>query len=288
MMGEVTSTAQVVIWPGRALYVGELLDNDAHAHHAVQVSVALDGALHLQAAPDPRWLTYRAVITAPDQMHQLRCSGRIAQIYLDPESAAGLALRQQIGESGVTSIGHIDVDALAAALRSAGEEPSASGRLVRVVDEMLGAARPDFARAPVDPRVQETLTTVQSLPGHQCSLAAMAQRVALSPSRLGSLFRRDIGIPFRRYLLWLRLIDAVQALADRANLTEAAHRAGFSDSAHLSRTFRRMFGMPPSLLVSGTAAISDFAAGSPAAPWWMSIPGRGSGGIDPETDVGSY
>jgi len=26
-------------------------------------------------------------------------------------------------------------------------------------------------------------------------------------------------------------------------LTEAAHGAGFSDSSHLSRTFRRMFGI---------------------------------------------
>lgn len=33
-----------------------------------------------------------------------------------------------------------------------------------------------------------------------------------------------------------------------AGLTEAAHRAGFADSAHLSRTFRAMFGVAPSLL----------------------------------------
>ena len=39
-----------------------------------------------------------------------------------------------------------------------------------------------------------------------------------------------------------------------ANLTEAAHLAGFADSAHLSRTFRAMFGVAPSLLFKPSQA----------------------------------
>jgi AraC family transcriptional regulator len=33
-----------------------------------------------------------------------------------------------------------------------------------------------------------------------------------------------------------------------ASLAEAAHASGFADSAHLARTSRRMFGIPPSLM----------------------------------------
>lgn len=33
-----------------------------------------------------------------------------------------------------------------------------------------------------------------------------------------------------------------------SSLTEAAHAAGFADSAHFSRTFRRMFGVAPASL----------------------------------------
>jgi AraC family transcriptional regulator len=91
----------------------------------------------------------------------------------------------------------------------------------------------------------------------------LADEVALSPSRLGTLFRRDTGIPVRRYQLWLRLIDAIEAHSDGTTLTEAAHYAGFSDSAHLSRTFRRMFGMPPSKLRSEHVEIRHPAEGPP-------------------------
>ncbi len=70
--------------------------------------------------------------------------------------------------------------------------------------------------------------------------------MALSSHRFQHVFRASTGVPFRRYLLWLRLIGAVNAAASGASLTDAAYAAGFSDSAHLSRTFRRMFGLAPS------------------------------------------
>ena len=54
----------------------------------------------------------------------------------------------------------------------------------------------------------------------------------------------ETGLPFRTYVLWRRLMKAVEIRAAGESLTEAAHQAGFSDSAHFSRTFLRMFGVP--------------------------------------------
>jgi len=79
-------------------------------------------------------------------------------------------------------------------------------------------------------------------------LAELATAVGLSPSRLAHLFRAQTGLPVRRYLLWLRLGDALQQLAHGVSLTTAAHAAGFADSAHFSRTFRAMLGITPSAL----------------------------------------
>jgi len=50
----------------------------------------------------------------------------------------------------------------------------------------------------------------------------------------------------QRYLLWQRLLIALASTARGVSLTEAAHGAGFADSAHMARTFREAFGLKPS------------------------------------------
>ncbi|NOI74444.1 helix-turn-helix transcriptional regulator [Vibrio coralliilyticus] len=71
----------------------------------------------------------------------------------------------------------------------------------------------------------------------------VAQKLALSESRFLHLFSKELGIPWRPYLLWCRMLCAVRAILNGEPATDAAHMAGFSDSAHLSRTFRKTFGM---------------------------------------------
>ena len=71
----------------------------------------------------------------------------------------------------------------------------------------------------------------------------------LSPSRLRHLFVQETGTIYRGYVLWLRINRAVVAMMEGRNWTAAAHETGFADSAHLSRTFRRMFGISPAMLI---------------------------------------
>jgi len=72
--------------------------------------------------------------------------------------------------------------------------------------------------------------------------------VSLSESHIAHLFRRDVGIPVRQYRLWARMRRALDHVGRGRSLTEAAHAAGFADSAHFCRICRRMFGSAPSRL----------------------------------------
>jgi AraC-like DNA-binding protein len=99
-----------------------------------------------------------------------------------------------------------------------------------------------------DPRIQKIIDYATAHLDEPLSLESASRGIYLSPSRLRHLFVEQTGLAFKTYVLWLRLVRAVQAYSEGGSLTEAAHEAGFSDSAHFSRIFKRTFGLPATTL----------------------------------------
>ncbi|MCW8832588.1 MAG: helix-turn-helix transcriptional regulator, partial [Colwellia sp.] len=103
--------------------------------------------------------------------------------------------------------------------------------------------------AVTDKRIQQLLTQLNQCLQGECIKPSswracdVASQLALSESRFLHLFSKELGVAWRPYLLWRRMMCAIQAIKHNASATEAAHLSGFSDSAHLSRTFRHNFGM---------------------------------------------
>jgi AraC-like DNA-binding protein len=73
------------------------------------------------------------------------------------------------------------------------------------------------------------------------------------------LFKEQVGVPLRRYLLWHRILAAVDRATQGETLTEAAHASGLADSAHLSRAFREIFGLSPSRVLKNSSFIQVIA-----------------------------
>jgi AraC family transcriptional regulator len=99
-----------------------------------------------------------------------------------------------------------------------------------------------------DLRVRKMMAAAAERLDGPISLSDLAGTGGLSASRLSHLFVAQTGLQFRTYILWLRLIRALESIVAGSPLTSAAHEAGFADSAHLSRTFKRMFGTVPTAL----------------------------------------
>ncbi|WP_373487767.1 helix-turn-helix domain-containing protein [Blastomonas sp.] len=78
-------------------------------------------------------------------------------------------------------------------------------------------------------------------------IADVAAAVGLSSSDLSKRFKRHYRLTPKLYRKQLRLALATRTLASGSSVLAAAHESGFSDTAHLSRSFRDQYGIAPSL-----------------------------------------
>jgi AraC-like DNA-binding protein len=166
-------------------------------------------------------------------------------VYIEPECRAGRAAASALfkADEPLTWVKGIELDDLAIDMATAFSRPRRDDRQLtdlgrRVIERLSGRAN---ALEP-DARVQKIMAWAQAQLDNPIGLADAADLVGLSKQRLRHLFVEQTGLPFRTYLLWLRLMKGLEEFAAGASLTDAAHDAGFADSAHFSRTFRRMFG----------------------------------------------
>lgn len=243
---------QLFVWPGRMLYLGRGGDASAHAHHALQLVLAIEGSFELRIGASHAWVERTSVLIGSDVVHEYRQRGpqRIALVYVDPDGAEGRRLRA-ITPSG----GTLDVaDEVARSLR---RDVEATGRggwdrahaerwCTAVLSTLVGAT---VVPAPQHPAVRRALSFLATRVDERTTLADLAAAAGVSPGRLVHVFGAQVGLPIRRYCLWLRVQRAAQLALAGTPLTEAAHAAGFADSAHMTRTFRRMFGLTPSSVV---------------------------------------
>lgn len=77
------------------------------------------------------------------------------------------------------------------------------------------------------------------------NLDVLADQVGVSRDHMSRLFQDAVGLPMRSYLLWRKIHRVTQLFGQGLSLTELAHAAGFTDSAHMCHVFQDVFGAPP-------------------------------------------
>jgi len=244
--GKPFGTGRIIVWRGGSIWIGHVSEETGfHDHHAIQVTLPLSSGEVRFRVPDGDWQAYAAAIVAAHQPHAFRAPGRlVALVFAEPESLEGRRLRERYPD-GVAAIDPGFLAGEAARLAAAFERRASDDDMIacaRAVTARLASIQPPAAR-PLDRRIERALDIVRERLGEAVAMADVADAVHLSPERFRHLFLQETGIRFRPYVLWLRLETAVAAYAAGSSLTEASHAAGFADSAHFSRTFKRMFGV---------------------------------------------
>ncbi len=235
---------RMVFWEGASLWIfgappGERYPKTTvHSHHVIQVTIALRGRVEFESGN--RHLEGQAIAVGPDAPHAFEASegALVAMLFIAPDGQAGRAIAR--GLFAKTQLVSLQLNDF---VQQLGNPRHREADLVAIGRALITQLAGEFAPVASDSRIEKLMPWVAARLEEPVTLGEVAEFVALSPGRTRHLFVQQTGLPFRTWLLWLRLESATKRFAAGASLTEAAHGAGFADSAHLSRTFRRMFGI---------------------------------------------
>ncbi|MEO8671177.1 MAG: AraC family transcriptional regulator [Tahibacter sp.] len=235
-----TTAFHLYVWPQRLLVLAPGYAAGTHRHHAAQIALGLDGPVVYTSAETGEHCA-DLILLPPDIPHAHPAFGPSAVLYLESESRQWARFPGR-GSTGVVAL-PFDPRLRSLARHAAAGDAAAA---LSLVDGLIGPAAESEAHE--DALIAEVCGLVRERLFGPITVEALAKAVRRSPSRLAHRFRDATGVPLRRYVLWCRLRVAAEGAMRGSSLTEAAHQAGFSDSAHLSRTFRATFGIAPSFL----------------------------------------
>jgi AraC family transcriptional regulator len=245
------SVAQYFPWDGGAIFLGTAGAIPAHVHQAIQICFRFEGRIRLRTNDHEPWTDYELAIVPSRQRHALDGS-RIhygATIFVEPETREGRVLAERYLRHGIVDIGRTSVEDVLPLLRAAAVQRRGRAAIVEQARDLVQAltqqAQPS---APSDERIIRAVRYVNEHLSASLTLRQVAGVAFLSPSRFRHLFAEQTGMGLRQYVLWRRFVSVWEHRMNGASLSTAAHAAGFADSAHLTRTSRRIIGMPPSLL----------------------------------------
>jgi AraC-like DNA-binding protein len=249
------SAARWYLWEGGFLVIARARGFvGSHAHHAIQIVIALDGKLAI-AGKQGDWRECAGMIIQPDVVHLFNCNGALgAMLFVDPESSEGRWMRTSLNRE-ITIVPDTRLISSIAELRKFTEQPFESMEIGELIRHCVNALSPGPSpKRQLDARVTTVLNAIRASNDLHISLADAANKAFLSPSRFAHLFKQQLGLPFSRYMLWRKMTRAMVAIGSGQTIADAAHAADFADSAHLTRTFYQMVGMAPSALMRGEFA----------------------------------
>jgi len=221
-------------------------DPGFHTHHAIQLTLSFAGSLSLTSGRET--ISGKQIAVATDTLHRFAADGLLGFIFVEPESREGRALTEMLAGRPMAEVDDPSFAQAAEPLRDAFDAPLTTAEMLAIAESAVARLAGEAEVALPDERVRRVIAQAMMHPDLSLDGAAAGAGVYLSPDRLRHLFVEQTGLAFKTYMLWQRLFRALEVYAGGASLTEAAHDAGFSDSAHFSRVFKRFFGLPATTL----------------------------------------
>jgi len=241
---------RLILWQDLNIFWGCVPRNiSEHQHPIYQLVVGVNKPFQMKDAQG-EWLDIKAVLIPPNVTHECNAEGElIFSISVDSETliAENFSLPElHLGEPYLLS-DELLLKLDCQKVRKLIESECFDDLKLHVLSFLKCEFQGNNAQPLIDDRIVKVKDYIQSNINSRLSSKELMKVANLSESRLLHLFKAQIGIPVRNYILWHRTRIAFNAINKGENLTQSAYIAGFSDQAHLTRTFIKAIGVPPSL-----------------------------------------
>ena len=238
------TTNLVHIEKGFGWFLGNFDNNQKHKHYAIQLAVPLTNPIKI-AFNQVELLTEQPVLIKSNVEHTLSSKHDHLLILFNPIASTGHFWNNLIQDSFAEIDLHPTKKFKQLALNRLKAKVTATAfqKLLNEEIKVYDCFCKDFTHA-TDPRIDAVINYLNQHFQQVISLEEISNFCNLSPSRFLHLFKEKTGLTYRRAQLWIRLMHALPLLGEH-NFTQIAHQAGFSDSAHFSRTFKENFGFSP-------------------------------------------
>lgn len=237
---------------GIGVYAGRVAETKIHTHHATEIVYSLNGSYKIADVDDVE-KEYNLSLIPNDIKHRFIGNSTTTPIfiYIDPfHYLSQQLMRSYQFNSVIIGIDQISEQHIIERFNSwiQGKEVNIIEVVTDFVNQLTG-----YASHPIqlEDRILKSVEHIKASLNTEIRLNEVASKVHLSESRYGHLFKEQVGIPFRRFVLWTRLQTTVESVLRGNSLTSACYDGGFSDLPHFTRTFVEMFGVTPSSVLKG-------------------------------------
>lgn len=252
---------KIYSWRASAMILFSGAESPVHEHIAAQLAVGVDGPARVRAR-DGEWMSADAVLVPQSVAHGYDArEGIHCVLWVEPQSLAGRHISRVYPGDDIRLLGAVGWSDLRDRIREAfaGESGPEEGTALRsaLLTRLLGELPSE--QGALDASVRQAVDVLFAHRDQDLSVVDLARKIGVSESHLSHKFSEQIGVPVSRYRMWLRVLEASRNLGRGETVTAAAHNAGFSDAAHLSRTFKRLFGQSPGALSNESALLAVYA-----------------------------
>ncbi len=223
------------------------MQTDFHIHYAATLAVSLETNISIETEKGKE--EYRVALVGPNTYHRTVSPGvKMIALLIDPETYEYAAISDVVQAGEVKRLDVATVLPLMGRLWDLYYGSVSNAEAWELHLDLLRCVYP-FQKLGknVDERIRKIAERIRTELPDSIRMKEIGRDFSISEDRLIRLFKENLGIPLRRYLLWVRILKAAKLLKEGKNLTEVAHSAGFSDSAHFTRTFKENFGFVPSV-----------------------------------------